>query len=92
MFLVLIVSSGMNQCKTFFIIHISIVIFILKFSIKARALLIQASASVAELFAASASHMIAADGFLDPEIAEGAHLVLGTPDILQEGLLVFVWV
>ncbi len=80
----------MKHFHSFNVSHIFRVFFILKFSIIARALLIHASASVAELFAAPASHMIAAVGFFDPEIAEGAHLVLGTPYILQEGLLVFV--
>ncbi len=90
MYLDLLVSSGIKVSNSFIISHIFIVNFILKYSIIARALLLKTSASVAELFAAPASHMVAADVFLDPEIVEGAHHVLGNPDILQEGLLVFV--
>ena len=64
----------------------------LKVKLTASTCSVHATASIAELFATPAAHVVTTLSFLDPEIAEGAHLVLGTPDILQEGLLVFVWV
>jgi hypothetical protein len=53
-------------------------------SIDARAFLIDATALVTELLVASASHVVAALGLLDPELAEGALLELGAPYELVE--------
>jgi hypothetical protein len=50
------------------------------------------SALVAEVFAASALHMIAALGFFDPEFAEGTHLVFGTFDKFLESFFILVWI
>ncbi len=41
-------------------------------------LLVDTAASIAEVFAASALHMVTTLGFFDPKFAERTHLILGT--------------
>jgi hypothetical protein len=53
-------------------------------------LFVDTAACIAEFLTASALHVIAALGFLHPDIAEGALLVLGAADELFEGFLILV--
>ena len=53
-------------------------------------LLVDTAASIAEVFAASALHMVTTLGFFDPKFAERTHLILGTFHQLLKGLLVIV--
>jgi hypothetical protein len=53
---------------------------------------IDSTASVAEVFATPALHMIAALSFFDPEFAKRAHLILGSFNKILKGLFVFVGV
>jgi hypothetical protein len=52
--------------------------------------LVNTTTFVAEVFAASALHMVAALGFPDPEFAKRAHFILGTFHKLQKCLFILV--
>jgi hypothetical protein len=58
----------------------------------ALTLKVYSAASVAEVFAAPALHMITALSFFDPEFAKRTHLVLGSFHKILKGLLIFVGV
>ena len=64
----------------------------LKVKLTASTCSVNATASIAELFATPAAHVVTTLSFLDPEIAEGALLVLSAAHELLEGLIVLVWV
>jgi hypothetical protein len=84
------VVSILHECNLFLIFlsedysSIFIIFFI------AEASSIDSATSIAKFLAASASHMVASDGFFDPKFAKRTHLILRTPDISLESYFVLV--
>ena len=83
-------SSPVNLLKYFYFILSSRDRHCWPSILDALTLKVNATTYVAEVFAASTLHMVAALGFFDPEFAERTHLVLGTFHELLKGLFILV--